>query len=93
MANVLDAILKPSKTATLAPTRVSEDKIEELETPAPSEICEGKVDELKMTSDEANLPDYAKVGPSTTRATGIFGGQELPKIRPLPPKISYFRRP
>jgi hypothetical protein len=28
----------------------------------------------------------------TTRATVIFGGQKPPKIRPLPPKISYFRR-
>jgi hypothetical protein len=25
-------------------------------------------------------------------ATGIFGGQKPPKIDPLPPKISYFRR-
>jgi hypothetical protein len=28
----------------------------------------------------------------TTRAIGIFGGQTPPKISPLPPKISYFRR-
>jgi hypothetical protein len=27
---------------------------------------------------------------NTTRATAIFGGQEPPKIRPLPSKISYF---
>ena len=32
------------------------------------------------------------VFPPTTRATVIFGGQKPPKIRPLPPKISYFRR-
>jgi hypothetical protein len=67
MASVLDAVQKPSKTATPAPTRVSEDKIEELKTPTPTKIPEGKVDELKMTSDKATLPDSAKVGPTETR--------------------------
>ena len=51
MASVLDAVLKPSK----------------ITTPAPTNISEGKVDELKITSDEATLPDSAKVGPTETR--------------------------
>jgi hypothetical protein len=29
---------------------------------------------------------------TTTRATGIFGGQMPPKISPLPPKIGNFWR-
>jgi hypothetical protein len=67
MTSVLDAVFKTLKTATPAPTRVSEDKIEELKTPAPTKIYEGKVDELKMTSDKATLLDSAKVGPTETR--------------------------
>jgi hypothetical protein len=51
MASVLDAVLKPSKTTTLVPTK----------------IFEGKVDELKMTSNEATLPNSAKVRPMETR--------------------------
>jgi hypothetical protein len=51
MASVLDAVRKASKMATLAPTRVSEDKVEEL----------GEV----VTSSAA--PGCAKAGPSKTR--------------------------
>jgi hypothetical protein len=45
MTSVLDAVPKPSKITTPAPTKVSE----------------GKVDELKMTSNKATLPDSTKV--------------------------------
>jgi hypothetical protein len=51
MASVLDAVLKPSKVATPAPTRISEDKVEEL-------------GEAVATS---AFPAYAKAGPSKTR--------------------------
>jgi hypothetical protein len=53
MANVLDTVLKPSKVATPAPTRISKDKAEELEKPI----------------DESIAPDCAKVGPSKSRPT------------------------
>jgi hypothetical protein len=48
MANVLDAALRPSKVATLAPTKISEDKAEKLE----------------KAIDESIAPDCAKAGPS-----------------------------
>jgi hypothetical protein len=67
MASVLDAVLKPSKTTTLVPTK----------------IFEGKVDELKMTSDEATLPDSAKVGPMETRPLEQ-ACESLPKKITLP---------
>jgi hypothetical protein len=51
MASVLDAVLRPSKMATPAPTRVSEDKVEELE-----EIVAASA-----------APDCTKAGPSETR--------------------------
>jgi hypothetical protein len=51
MANVIDTVLRPSKMATPAPTRISKDKAEE----------------LKMTIDEAAPPDFAKVGPSESK--------------------------
>jgi hypothetical protein len=51
MANVLDAVLKPSKVATPTPTRVSDDKVEEL-------------GEDVATSAS---PAYAEDGPSKTR--------------------------
>jgi hypothetical protein len=51
MARVLDAVMKPSKVATLAPTRVSEDKIEEL----------GEA----VTASAS--PAYAQAGPSKTK--------------------------
>jgi hypothetical protein len=51
MTSVLDAVPKPSKITTPAPTKVSE----------------GKVDELKMTSNKATLPDSTKVWPTETK--------------------------
>jgi hypothetical protein len=53
MASVLDAVLRPSKMATPAPTRVSEDKVEELE-------------ETIATS---ATPDCTKAEPLETRPT------------------------
>jgi hypothetical protein len=51
MANMLDAILRPSKVATPAPSKISKDKGEE----------------LKMTIDEAAPAIFAKVGPSESK--------------------------
>jgi hypothetical protein len=51
MANVLDAVLRPSKMATTAPTRVSKDKVEELEEAIAASAA----------------PDCTKAGPSETR--------------------------
>jgi hypothetical protein len=51
MANVLDAVLKPSKVVTRAPTKMSKDKAEELE----------------KAIDESSTPDCVKAGPSKHR--------------------------
>jgi hypothetical protein len=51
MANILDAILRPSKMVMPAPTKVSK----------------GKVDELKKAIDETAAPDFAKARPSESR--------------------------
>jgi hypothetical protein len=53
MASVLDAVLKPLKMATPTPTRVSKDKVEELE-----EVVAASA-----------VPDCTKAGPSGTRPT------------------------
>jgi hypothetical protein len=52
MANVLDAVLRPSKMAM----------------PAPMKVSEGKVDELKKAINETAAPDFAKVGPLESRS-------------------------
>jgi hypothetical protein len=39
MANMLDAILRPSKAATPAPTKISKDKDEELEKTIDESYC------------------------------------------------------
>jgi hypothetical protein len=51
MASVLDAILRPSKMATPAPTRISKDKVEELEEVVAASAA----------------PDCTKAGPLETR--------------------------
>jgi uncharacterized protein YqgQ len=51
MASVLDAVLRPSKVATPAPTKISKDKAEELE----------------KAIEESIAPDCAKAGPSECR--------------------------
>jgi hypothetical protein len=51
MANMLDAVLRPS----------------EMETPTPSKISKDKAKELKMTIDEAAPPDFAKAAPSESK--------------------------
>jgi hypothetical protein len=51
MANVDDAVLRPTKMATPAPSKISKDKAEELE----------------MTIDEAAPPDLGKTGPSKSK--------------------------
>jgi hypothetical protein len=53
MASVLDAVLRPSKMATSAPSRVSKDKIEELEEAVTASAT----------------PDCTKARPSETRPT------------------------
>jgi hypothetical protein len=53
MASILDAVLKPSKVATPAPTRISEDKVEEL-----GEVVAASA-----------FPTCAKAGPSKIRTT------------------------
>jgi hypothetical protein len=51
MANVLDAVLRPLK----------------VETPAPSMVSKEKVEELKKAIAESVAPDFAKAGPSKSR--------------------------
>jgi hypothetical protein len=53
MANVLDAVLRPSKMATPTPTRISKDKARELE----------------KAIDVSAAPDCTKAGPSEIRLT------------------------
>jgi hypothetical protein len=48
MANVLDAVMRPSKMVTPAPTKISREK----------------VDELKVTTDKTTSPNLNKAGPS-----------------------------
>jgi hypothetical protein len=58
MASVLDAVLKPSKFATPVPTKVSEDKAEELEEVVTARSTPGCVEAT---------PPCAEAGPSETR--------------------------
>jgi hypothetical protein len=53
MPNVLEAVLRPSKIAMPASTKISKDKVEE----------------LKMTAKEAASPDLGKSGPSESKSS------------------------
>jgi hypothetical protein len=70
MASVLDAVLRPSKRATPAPTMISNDKVGELE----------------KVIDVSAAPDCTKAGPSEIRPTKQVNESLLEKISLSRPK-------
>jgi hypothetical protein len=70
MANILDVVLRPSKMATPAPTRISKDKARE----------------LKKAINVSTTPDCAKAGHLESRPTGRVNESLSEKVSLLIPK-------